>query len=140
MERPKITRRLPPNRQKQKRLKIQEPDGTISIALAAASHSAEDDSWRQPRPEDNRSIPVVIAAGSSRHKRTAEGSVSSIASQDFDMSQPPEPAHWFPDLLEALTQDQARNEPMDLPPDSAVDALLDSISVSKRLLPIATFY
>lgn len=56
------------------------------------------------------------------------------------MSQPPEPAHWFPDLLEALTQDQARNEPMDLPPDSAVDALLDSISVSKRLLPIATFY
>lgn len=137
MNRPNVTRRRPPHRQK--RLKVQRPDGTISMALAAASHSPENDSLGEPHPESNRTIPFVIAAGSSRHKRTAEGSLSSIASHDFDLSQPPEPEHWFPNLLETLTQDQARNEPMDLPPDSAVDALLDSISVSKRFCVLPLF-
>lgn len=79
--------------------------------------------------QENRTIPVVVAAGGSRHKRTA-----SNLSADFDLSQPPEPEHWFPGLVEALNEPEAQDEPMDLPPDATVDALLETISASEKML------
>ena len=119
---------IPPHRRK--RLKIQKQDGTVTIALAAASQNLENDPWKDVPTEESRAIPVVVAAGTSRHKRAADGSLLSNISQDFDLSQPQEPEHWFPDVIHSLIQDPARNEPMALPPDATVDAVLESILVS----------
>lgn len=121
----KITRALPPYQQK--KIKIQKNDGVVSIALAAASQVPENDSHQNTHAQENRTIPVVVAAGSSRHKRTA-----SNLSVDFNLSQPPEPEHWFPGLVQALNQPEDQDEPMDLPSDATVDALLETILAREK--------
>lgn len=43
---------------------------------------------------------------------------------DFELSLPPEPEHWLPDTSQGLSQ-----EPLELPADAALDAVVESIVV-----------